>query len=29
LGAGSVSQLASMLIEKLEASIQISHSIRV
>jgi UDP-N-acetylmuramate--alanine ligase len=29
LGAGSVSQLAPMLLEKLEASIQISHSIRV
>jgi UDP-N-acetylmuramate--alanine ligase len=29
LGAGSVSQLEPMLLEKLEASIQISHSIRV
>jgi len=29
LGAGSVSQLAPMLLEKLEASVQISHSIRV
>jgi UDP-N-acetylmuramate--alanine ligase len=29
LGAGSVSQLAPMLLEKLEAGIQISHSIRV